>query len=46
VEDAPVVPVAWVCGSAEAPQKMTIGGRNLTDIPDSLLPIDCRALKR
>jgi type IV pilus assembly protein PilA len=46
VEDAPVVPVAWVCGSAEAPQKMTIRGRNLTDIPDSLLPIDCRALKR
>lgn len=46
VEDAPVVPVAWACGYAEAPAKMTVHGRNLTDIPDSLLPVDCRAIKR
>ena len=46
VEDAPIVPAAWICGNAEAPDKMTIHGRNLTNIPDSLLPIDCRALKR
>ena len=46
VDDAPIVPVAWVCGDAEAPNKMTVGGRNLTDIPASLLPVDCRALKR
>ncbi len=46
VEDAPVVPVAWVCGSAEAPDRMKIHGRNLTDIPDGLLPLECRAFKR
>lgn len=46
VEDAPVVPVAWVCGYAEAPGKMTLHGRTLTDIPESLLPMECRALKR
>lgn len=46
VEDAPVVPVAWVCGSAEAPDKMKVHGRNLTDIPDGLLPLECRAFKR
>jgi len=46
VEDAPVVPVAWVCGSAEAPGKMKVYGQNLTDIPDGLLPLECRAFKR
>jgi type IV pilus assembly protein PilA len=46
VEDAPIVPVAWACGSAEAPDKMTIHGENLTNVPDGLLPLDCRALRR
>ena len=46
VADAPVVPIAWVCGYAEAPDKMTVNGRNLTDIPPSLLPTECRALKQ
>ena len=46
VADAPVVPVAWVCGYAEAPDKMTINGKNLTDIPAALLPPECRALKK
>ena len=45
VEDAPVVPVAWVCGYAEAPDKMTIHGTNMTSIPAPLLPPECRALK-
>jgi type IV pilus assembly protein PilA len=45
VADAPVVPVAWVCGYAEAPEKMTITGKNLTNIPQPLLPIECRAFK-
>ena len=35
VEEAPVVPVAWVCGSAEAPDKMTVKGKNETNIPDT-----------
>ena len=46
VEDAPVVPIAWVCGTAEVPGKMKAFGQNLTDIPDSLLPLECRAFKR
>ena len=46
VTDAPIVPVAWVCGYAEAPGKMTVNGANLTNIPESLLPIECRAFKR
>jgi type IV pilus assembly protein PilA len=45
VTDAPVVPVAWVCGYAEAPDKMTINGENRTDIPARLLPMECRAFK-
>jgi type IV pilus assembly protein PilA len=46
VEDAPVVPIAWVCGYAEPPAKMTIHGKSLTDIPQELLPTECRALKQ
>jgi type IV pilus assembly protein PilA len=46
VEDAPIVPVAWTCGYAEAPDRMTVNGANLTNVPQALLPIKCRALKR
>ena len=46
VEDAPVVPVAWVCGAAEVPAKMTVKGENRTDIAANFLPLSCRALKR
>jgi type IV pilus assembly protein PilA len=46
VEDAPVVPVAWVCGYAETPDKMTINGENLTNVPQELLPVECRALRQ
>lgn len=43
VPDAPVVPVAWVCGGAEAPDKMTVRGTNETTVPDAFLPFNCRA---
>ena len=46
VEDAPIVPIAWVCGNADAPDKMKAFGENLTNIPDSLLPAECRAQRR
>jgi type IV pilus assembly protein PilA len=42
VEDAPVVPVAWVCGNAAWPDKMTVKGENKTDIPVLYLPVNCR----
>ncbi len=46
VEGAPVVPIAWVCGSAEVPEKMTVMGHDRTDIEAGLLPLECRALKK
>lgn len=42
VEDAPVVPVAWVCGYASAPGKMTVMAANKTDLPKAWLPVNCR----
>lgn len=42
VPDAPIVPIAWVCGNAAAPDKMTVKGENRTDIPVSYLPFKCR----
>jgi len=32
VEDAPIVPITWVCGQAAAPSNMTVKGKNKTDI--------------
>ena len=31
---------------AEAPEKMTVKGENRTNIPEPLLPMECRAFKR
>lgn len=42
VEDAPVVPVAWVCGHAKPPDKMTAQGPDRTNVPPQYLPINCR----
>ena len=42
VADAPIVPVAWVCGNANPPDKMTVKGANKTDIPAIFLPLKCR----
>jgi type IV pilus assembly protein PilA len=41
VEDAPVVPVAWVCAFANPPANMRVMGNNRTDIERSLLPVNC-----
>jgi type IV pilus assembly protein PilA len=46
VLDAPIVPVAWVCGNAVAPGQMTVKGENKTDIPVNYLPFNCRAPDR
>ena len=42
VEDARVVPVAWICAKAPVPDKMTVKGEDRTDIPVGLLPLRCR----
>jgi type IV pilus assembly protein PilA len=43
VEDAPIVPVAWVCGHASAVAKMTLKGIDRTDVAANFLPLNCRA---
>ena len=43
VEDAPVVPVTWVCGYAEAPDKTTLKGDNRTSVSANFLPAACRS---
>ena len=43
VDDAPIVPVAWVCGNAAVPGKMSIKGENKTSVPAGYLPVNCRA---
>lgn len=43
VDEAPVVPVTWVCGYAAPPGRMTVKGGNKTDIPMNFLPFLCRA---
>lgn len=43
VDEAPIVPVSWVCGYAAGPGKMTIKGENKTNIPAEYLPLNCRA---
>ena len=42
VEDAPVVPVTWLCGFAAVPEKMVAKTANRTDIPKGYLPVKCR----
>lgn len=42
VDDAPIVPVAWVCGFAAGPDKMAVKGANKTDVPKDYLPARCR----
>ena len=39
--DAPVVPVAWVCAGAPVPGGMTVVGEDLTNLPPSVLPFNC-----
>ena len=42
IEESQVVPIAWVCGFAKAPDKMTIKGENKTNVSADYLPFACR----
>ncbi|CAN5204095.1 pilin [soil metagenome] len=44
VEDAPIVPVAWVCAGADVPKKMRVRGVDRTNVPLGVLPLECRKL--
>jgi type IV pilus assembly protein PilA len=43
VDGAPMEPVAWVCGHAATPDKMSAKGANRTDVDPKYLPLNCRA---
>ena len=42
IEEAQIVPIAWVCGYAKAPNKMLLLGANQTNIEDRYLPLACK----
>lgn len=42
IDESQIVPIAWVCGNAKAPDQMTIKGENKTSVPDEYLPHLCR----
>ena len=44
VEDTPTVPPAWVCAGGKVPPKMTVKGRDRTDLENQYLPVNCRRL--
>lgn len=41
VEDAPAVPITWICGKSAVPAKMTAQGENRTNIKPAHLPLRC-----
>lgn len=42
VKGAPVVPIAWVCGSASVPEGMTAEAENLSTLMPRHTPVPCR----
>jgi type IV pilus assembly protein PilA len=42
IEESNAVPIAWVCGNAKTPDKMTVKGANKTDLAKEFLPLGCR----
>jgi type IV pilus assembly protein PilA len=41
VKDSPESPISWLCGNARVPDGMVAVGANKTDIPNTLLPLNC-----
>ena len=42
VDDAPIVPVTWLCGHAAPPPQMTAKGTDRTTVAPQNLPLNCR----
>ena len=42
IEESQAVPIAWVCGNAQAPANMTVYGENKTNIDVKFLPFSCK----
>jgi type IV pilus assembly protein PilA len=36
-----LVPVSWICGQSSAPNRMETRGRDRTDVPRQVLPMNC-----
>jgi len=43
VPDQLIVPIAWLCHDVGVPKGMEVRGKDETDLPSSVLPVDCRA---
>ena len=43
VENAPIVPIAWLCGHAAAVAKMVARGVDRTTVDPAVLPLNCKA---
>ncbi len=43
VPDQLIVPIAWLCHDVSVPRGMEVRGKDETDLPSSVLPVDCRA---
>jgi type IV pilus assembly protein PilA len=41
VDDAPAVPITWICAKHAVPSKMTAKGDDRTTLPSQLLPLRC-----
>ncbi len=41
VDDAPAVPITWICSGSATPVKMSAKGDNRSDIPTHFLPLRC-----
>lgn len=41
VDDAPAVPITWICATGKVPEKMSVKGDNRTDISSNKLPLRC-----
>jgi type IV pilus assembly protein PilA len=42
IEESQIIPVAWVCGNAKAPNKMALKGENKTNVDAEFLPMMCK----
>ena len=42
VADQLIVPIAWLCHDVNVPKGMEVRGKDETDLPSSVLPVECR----
>lgn len=45
VADQLIVPIAWLCHDVSVPKGMEVRGRDETNLPSTVLPVECRGAK-